>query len=67
MLNGTTRSETSSVDDKHVAHFRLSITAEFEFDDTDLVNDVHWNHSSVCAQFQYSGQTCIQPVQAHRA
>ena len=46
----------------YAAHPRSSITASAE--DTDLVTDVHWNHSSRCAQFQYSAQTCITPMQA---
>ncbi len=47
---------------EYAAHPRSSITASAE--DTDLVTDVHWNHSSRCAQFQYSAQTCITPMQA---
>ena len=38
------------VDDEYAAHPRSSITASS--DDADLVTDVHWNYSSVCAQFQ---------------
>ena len=37
---------------EHAVHPRSSITASAE--DTELVTDVHWNHSSRCAQFQYS-------------
>ena len=47
---------------EYAAHPRSSITASAE--DTDLVTDVHWNHSSRCAQFRYSAQTCITPMQA---
>ncbi len=36
------------------------ITAES--DETDLVTVVHWNHSNICAQFQYSTQMCIHAV-----
>ena len=47
---------------ENAAHPSSSITASAE--DTYLVTDVHWNHSSRCAQFQYSAQTCITPMQA---
>lgn len=62
LLTGTTWSDTSSIDDKYGAHPRVPITA---VSDVHLVTDVHWNHSSVCVQFQYSAQMCIQPMQAH--
>ena len=55
--------KTSLVDDEYTAHPRSSITASSG--DTDLVTDVHWNHSSICAQFQYSAQLCMKPMQAH--
>ena len=48
--------------DEYAAHSRSSITASS--DDADLVTDLHWNYSSVCAQFQYSAQTCKTPMQA---
>ena len=33
-------------------------------DDTDLVTDVHWNHSKICAELQYSAQMCKKPMHA---
>ena len=33
-------------------------------DDTDLVTDVHWNHSKICAQLQYNAQMCKKPMHA---
>ena len=61
--DGDHMDRTSSLGGEHVAHRSSSITAEFYH--TDLVIDVHWNHSSVCAQFKYRALMCIQPLQAH--